>query len=147
VYTGGRLDRAALAARVFSHPRELKKLNGIVHPAVVAAIDTAIALLSPRLRSPYILVEAALIFETGFDARLDRTIVVEAGEAVRIRRIALRHGMSGEEIRRRMKSQMSPAVKRAKADFVIMNEGAEDDLLYGIRLLDTLLTALARGDA
>jgi dephospho-CoA kinase len=145
VYTGEKLDRAALAARVFSHPRELKKLNGIVHPAVFAAIDREITLLSPRQRSPYLLVEAALIFETGFDTRLDRTIVVEAGEALRIERIGLRDGISGEEIHRRMKSQMSPAGKRARADFVIVNEGTEDDLLPGIRLLDSLLTALARG--
>jgi dephospho-CoA kinase len=145
LYTGANLDRAALAAMVFSNPRKLKKLNEIVHPAVFAAIDREISLLSPRQRAPYLLVEAALIFETGFDSRLDRIIVVEAGEAVRVERIGLRDGITGEEIHRRMKSQMPPAGKRAKADFVIANEGAEDDLLPGIRLLDTLLTALARG--
>jgi|WetSurMetagenome_2_1015567.scaffolds.fasta_scaffold77680_2 dephospho-CoA kinase len=147
LYKGTTLDRPAMAARVFSRPRELRKLNAIVHPAVFAAIDRQINRLPPAARFPYLLVEAALVFETGFNSRLDYVIAVEAGEALRVDRIMARDGLSGEEIRRRMGSQMSTAEKKKKADVVLINEGSETDLMPGIRILDGLLTALAGAKA
>jgi dephospho-CoA kinase len=139
----GRLERKILAERVFSRPEELLRLNQIVHPAVFALISTRIQSLPASKRSPYVLVEAALIFETGFDSRLDYTVVVEAEERVRIRRIMERDGLTESEILNRMRSQMPPAEKNVRADFVILNDGTAKDLLPRVRLLDTILSALA----
>jgi dephospho-CoA kinase len=142
---GGSLDRTALAARVFSNPSDLTRLNQIVHPVVFSLIESEIQALPAKSRFPYVLVEAALIFETGYDTRLDYTLVVDAEEPVRIERIATRDRLPIPDVKRRMASQMSPAEKRKRADFLVLNDGSEAELMSRVRLLNTVFTALAEG--
>jgi dephospho-CoA kinase len=139
----GRLQRTFLADRVFSHPHELRRLNAIVHPAVFQAIDREIEALPPAGRCPYVIVEAALIYESGFDGAMDYVIVVDAPEELRVRRIMERDGLQPGPIRLRMKAQLPAAAKRERADFVIINEGAEGDLVPRVQFLDTLLSSIA----
>lgn len=139
----GKLDRAEIGALVFSHPGRLEQLNAIVHPAVFEGVEREILALPPENRYPYVVIEAALIFETGYDTRMDFTIVVEAAESLRLGRIMDRDGLTATEIRRRMRSQMSPGEKARRADFVIGNEGSPEELLPRVRFLDKVLTAMA----
>jgi dephospho-CoA kinase len=141
--TNGSLDRKRLASIVFSNPTAKKKLDSLVHPAVFSAIDDLIKELSSAQRIPYVIVEAALIYESGMDKRLDHVIVVDADEAERISRVMNRDGCSREEVLDRIHAQMDVAVKLKKADFVISNSAEMEELRHVVRLLDAVLGMIA----
>lgn len=142
---GGELDRKALAAVVFADPARLEQLNRLVHPAVFAEIDRQVGALPPGRRTPYLIVEAALIYESGMDRRLDYVIAVHASVETRLRRVMQRDGATREEILSRMHSQMAPEEKLELADFSIANDGSPEDLRKAVLLFDTLLVHLAAG--
>ncbi len=143
IYPNGRaLDRKRLASIVFTSPPLRRKLDRIVHPRVFEEIDAAIQALSPDQRKPYVIVEAALIYESGMDRRLDRVIVVDAEEESRIARVMRRDGRSREDVLHRLHSQMSAAAKVEKADFVIRNDSDPEGLTSRVSFLDKLLTAM-----
>lgn len=135
----GALDRKALAALVFSDRKKLEKLNAIVHPAVFRAIDRQLREMHPEDLQPYVVIEAALIFESGMDAVLDFVVVVDAPEELRIRRVMERDGVAPDEVRARMASQMKTDEKLRRADFTIDNSGEREGLAEIIGFLDTLL--------
>ena len=78
----GVLDRQALAAIVFENHSLRAKLDALIHPHVFAALDEAIDRLSLSDKSSYLLIEAALIYESGMDEKLDYVVVVHADEEV-----------------------------------------------------------------
>ena len=123
----GALDRARLAARVFGDEAELAALNAIVHPAVRRALVEA----QERARAEGVRVlvyEAALLFETGGDAVVDRVVVVDAPVETRVARAAARDGVPEAAVRARMRHQIDPAEARARADVVVDNAGSLDAL-------------------
>jgi dephospho-CoA kinase len=125
---GGRLDRRYLAQRVFSDPAEVARINGIVHPRVAAAFERARE-AATRDGVPLLVEEAALIFESGADRRLDAVAVVEAPLDERIRRVRARDGVTAEQVLARASHQLPPEVLRRRADYVIENTGSREDLL------------------
>jgi dephospho-CoA kinase len=140
----GILDRAALATLVFADARRRKVLNAIVHPAVFRTIDERLKSLSERQRHPYVLIEAALIYETGMDKQLDYVIVVDAGRTKRIQRVIRRDRVPREQVMKRMEAQMPVELKRARADFVIENNSELGALHSKVFFLDAVLVTLAR---
>jgi dephospho-CoA kinase len=141
--TDGSLQRKKLAEIVFTDPRLRKKLDSIVHPRVFEAIDRAITMLDASGRSPYVMVEAALIFESGMDAHLDYTVVVDAPENVRISRVISRDACTRDEVMIRIQSQMPVEQKLKRADFVIDNGGDETELAARVAFLDALFCHMA----
>ncbi|MFN3596861.1 MAG: dephospho-CoA kinase [Rubricoccaceae bacterium] len=131
----GRLDRAALAARVFADAAEREALNAIVHPAVRSALREALRQAEADGVRLFVY-EAALLFEVGGDRLMDVTALVDAPPALRLARAAARDGADPEQIRARMAAQMDPAAARARATFVVDNSGdlgalhAQADALY-----------------
>lgn len=117
-HADGSLDRAWLSARVFSNETELKKLNAIVHPAVIQAGED----WADAQTTAYSLKEAALLFESGSYKALDYCILVSSPEQVRIQRVMARDGVTEAEVRQRMSKQMPEAEKEALADFIIYND-------------------------
>lgn len=140
----GKLNRKFVADRVFTDSSSKKKLDAIVHPAVFREIENQVSSLPPERRNPYVIVEAALIYESGLDKDLDYVIVVEAGEETRIRRVMQRDTCSREEVLRRIAAQMAPDEKSKRADFVIRNDSSPDQLPPKIRFIDHLLTQMAK---
>jgi len=138
----GTLDRSMTAARVFGDRLMVQRLNRIVHPRVFAALHRTVDALPSAQRQPYVIIEAALIFESGFDRELDRVIVVDAPEEDRIRRVVARDGSSEEDVRRRIAAQMPSAKKTAKADFVILNEHNVVSIDEKVKFLDGVLRSL-----
>lgn len=118
IYKGGILDRKQLASIVFQNKDLLQKLNALVHPAVAKDYDEWLS----EQHAPYIIKEAAVIFEIGAEASYDFVILVTAQEETRIERVRKRDGSSHEEVLQRMRNQMSDEEKMAKADFAIRNE-------------------------
>lgn len=135
VYPGGELDRAALAAIVFNDPEALQRLNAIAHPAVRKRLG---AWLDAQ-RSPYALVEAALLVDTGWYRSMDHLIVVTAAEPQRIKRVMARDGATEEEVRARMRHQVREEARSAVADAVIDNNGSELVIPQVLALHDALL--------
>lgn len=114
------LDRAVLAQIVFSDPDARERLNAIVHPHVRRLADESERYA--REGQPIVHV-VPLLFETGYDERVDRTIAVIAPDELRLRRVVERDRMSEDQVRARMAAQMDPQTARARADFVIENDG------------------------
>ena len=111
-YEGGVLNRPYLAQRVFASPEQLAKLNAIVHPAVQSG--------------DYVILESAILYESGFDALVDKVVAVLAPLPLRVERAMQRDGASREQIEARIKAQMSDDELMARADFAIVNFQLED---------------------
>lgn len=118
-YVSGKLNRTFIASQVFSNKALLAKLNAVVHPAV--AKDTELW-ISQFEDYPYVLKEAALLFETGMHRHLDKIICVVAPMNDRIERLKKRDNATYEEITARMKNQMSEEQKAELSDFIIYND-------------------------
>lgn len=115
----GTLNRKRLAEIIFSDPKKRETIDALVHPFVIAEMKRSIR----RARFPIVVIEAALIYESGVDTMMDYVVVVDADEEMRIRR-ALEHGkISRDEFLRRAKAQMPPKQKIARGDFVLQNNG------------------------
>ncbi len=116
VETDGRLDRRKMAAFVFDDAELRERLEKIIHPFVFGRIGEEVA----QAKTPCIIVEVPLLFESGFDRFCDAVVVVSAPEAVIEKRMRER-GMTPENVRKRQQAQMPLEEKRQKADFVIDN--------------------------
>lgn len=114
-----RLDRKALASLVFADSYKLERLNSFVHPAVFQAYHTW---ASGKASYPYVVKEAALMYESGADRMNDFNIVVAAPEKLRIERVLKRDGLAREQVLERIRKQLPEDEKRAKADFIIYND-------------------------
>jgi len=118
----GGIDRQSLASMVFNDPENLQRLNQVIHPMVREAFGRWSL---ERNSSPYVLYEAAILFESGYYKDLDKIILVKAPQEVRVKRIMERDGAGREEILLRMANQWEEEKKIPMADFVINNNGSE----------------------
>ena len=118
ILRNGRIDRAALARLVFRSQRSVDRLNRIVHPAILKEIARQIA--GGR---PWMLLDAALLFEFGLDVLCDRVIFVSAPLACRIRRARATRGWGKGELKRRERFQWPASYKEKRADYVVKNTG------------------------
>jgi dephospho-CoA kinase len=121
VYEDGTLNRSLLAQRVFANRRELSKLNALVHPAVARSFDQ----WSSRQDAPYLIKEAAILFESGSDRSCDKTIAVIAPKALRMKRVMERDGIGREAVLSRMNNQWSDDKISKLVDYVVNNDGHE----------------------
>jgi len=125
--TSMEIDRQRLAEIVFSSRAKLAALNAIVHPVILQRIADDLERL--RETDEIVVLDAALVLETGLDESVDVLVVVAAPERARERRLASRRGMSIEDTRARMAVQRGPEELLARADIVVDNSGRLDDLV------------------
>ncbi|MDQ3844900.1 MAG: dephospho-CoA kinase [Bacteroidota bacterium] len=118
VYTNDQLNRSALAALVFNDPEKLELLNSLVHPPTLRDAAEWMA----KQSAPYIIKEAALLFESGSASDLDYIIGVQAPRHLRIKRVMDRDGVQRQEVLNRMKRQIDEAIKIKLCDFVVVND-------------------------
>lgn len=118
---GGQLRRKALADQVFNDPEALAELNALVHPAVFRDARRWSEGLAGH---PYLMREAALLYESGSWKQVDEVLVVWAPEALRMERVMARDGSTAAEVRARMDRQMPDDQKRERADHVLFNDGS-----------------------
>jgi dephospho-CoA kinase len=114
----GLLNRKKLAGIIFNDRNLLEKINHIIHPAVHQEFTKWKSL---QKNCPYVLYEAAIIFETGSFRNFDRTILVVTAEDERIQRVIKRDHTTAEAVIQRMHNQLSDAEKMKMADFIIEN--------------------------
>lgn len=120
-YQNGELNRKYVANEAFSDPKKIKLLNSMVHPAT---IKDASAWMEKQ-NAPYVIKEAALIFESGSDQFLDYVIGVKSPLNLRIERTMKRNNVTAEEVASRMKLQMDEVEKMNRCDFIIVNDEKE----------------------
>ena len=111
------LNRSFISNKVFSDPDLLEKLNSIVHPRVRIHFRRWV----DAQQAPYVLQEAAILFENGAHKKLDGMILVWAPRETRIQRVMERDQVSRSDVLARMKNQWSDAEKTALADYIIEN--------------------------
>ena len=123
----GEIDRRKLGSIVFSSPEQLAKLNGIVHPGIAQMVTGQL----DRLRvqgTPVAVVEAALLFEAGWDSLVDEVWVTDSPVETVVQRLQARSGLSPQEVVERIDSQMDRSERLARADAVIDNASGLDEL-------------------
>lgn len=124
----GVLDRKALAQRAFSSPREKERLEQIVFPYILRALDAAVAKAAGQGFRVAAL-DAPTLFEAGLDRRCARILVVTAPREERLQRILRRDGLAVSEAEQRLAAQHDESFYTARADWVIENGGAGEDSL------------------
>ena len=115
----GNLNRKFLAEQVFTSPEQLEKLNAMVHPRVAENYQQW---LNSQKSKRYVLKEAALLFETGSAAQLDKIFSVTAPEPLRIKRVMARDHRSEQEVKNIIQRQWPENQITNKADYVIVND-------------------------
>jgi len=121
VFQEGQLNKSYLSNLVFKDSYQLNLLNAIVHPASIqAAWDWA-----AQQNAPYVIKEAALIFESNAAEGLDRVIGVTAPTSLRLHRVMQRDKCSKADVEMRMRNQVSDVIKMKLCDWVIINNDQE----------------------
>ncbi|HRG51231.1 MAG TPA: dephospho-CoA kinase [Bacteroidia bacterium] len=114
-----RIIRKKVASLVFGNEQQLKKLNAIIHPAVALHFENW---LTKHATAPYILKEAAILFESGAYLQMDKVIAVSAPEELRIARVVKRDKVLAEEVKRRMQNQLPEEERIKRSHYVITND-------------------------
>ena len=127
VRADGAVDRKRLAAIIFADPAEQRALERMVHPQVKREVAAQLDRLRRDAPGSVVIVDVPLLFETGMERGLDPTILVYAPEAVQLRRLIARDGLTHDEALRRIAAQMPIETKRARAAIVIDNSGTLED--------------------
>jgi dephospho-CoA kinase len=128
IYLNGRLDRPALSTLIFNDLKLLEKVNSLVHPAVFRSFEKWVS----EQTSPYVIMEAAILFESGGNKLVDRVATIVAPLEERITRIIQRNLLSREQIEERMRNQMSDLTRSKQSDYIINN--SENDMIIPVVL-------------
>jgi len=138
VYTNGILDKAYLAGIVFKDKYQLELLNAIVHPITIQAAKDWAA----QQNTPYVIKEAALIFESAAAEGLTAVIGVSAPLDLRIHRVMQRDACTKQEVEQRMRHQISDAIKLKLCDWVIENNDQDLVLPQVLKVHEAILAQL-----
>ena len=123
LYKNGSLDRTELASIIFNDTTILMKVNLLVHPAVFDHFTKWTLIKS----APYVIMEAAILFESGASAFVDKIATVVAPVEQRVKRVILRNKLSQEQVMERMRNQMDDDDRIRQSDFIISN--SENDMI------------------
>lgn len=135
----GELDRTSLAAIVFTDPEQKRRLDQMMHPRILERIESLIEDMSG---DEVVFVDAALIFEAGWDKFFDQIWLVDAMDETRLERIRKRDDLTREQVLERMNAQLDSFERRQRADRVLWNEGSKEELREQV---ERMLTEL-KGD-
>ena len=131
----GRLDRAALARKIFGDAALLAALEDRVHPAVIRDFEK----WKEEQESALVVIESAILLEKPrFAGLMDYTVVVTAPEAVRITRVMQRDGLSEAQVRQRIAAQWGDEARLAQADFVLENDNRQALLPAVLEIIDKI---------
>lgn len=137
-YVNDELNRAYIAAQVFTNKPLLEQLNKVVHPKVKQHFNRWLK----KQTAPYVIKEAAIIFEEGMQDQFNAVILVTAHKETRIKRLLKRDRSTRTQILQRMRNQLPDATKIKWADYVIENSSLESTKNQVATLHQMLLTAI-----
>ena len=123
----GSVQRKKLAAQIFSHPEKREVLNAILHPRIRDEINTRLRVIREKDPGAIVVIDAALLVESGVYLGMDGVIVVYASDTQQVERLRERVGLNEDAARQILASQTSVEERLRVADFVIRNEGSLED--------------------
>lgn len=135
IYVNGFLDSKQLALVVFNNEEALNELNAIVHPQVKFHFENWVL---QNKKEKVLVKEAAILIESGANKGLDKVVLVTAPEELRISRVCNRDKSNEDDVRKRIKSQMTDDEKMPYVDYVIKNNEEEFLLPQVVKILDNL---------
>ena len=134
-FEDGQLNRKHLSAIVFTDKEKLELLNSLVHPVTIADAKEWFS----KQTAPYVVKEAALLFESGTTEGLDFIIGVTAPATLRIKRVMDRDNVTADEVKRRMINQLDEGIKMKLCDFVLQNNEQQLLLPQVVQLHEELI--------
>jgi dephospho-CoA kinase len=138
------INRKKLAATVFSNPEKRRLIEEILHPQITMEIDRRIEEIRKKDSEAVVVVDAALLVETGTYRRMDKLIVVTATETQQIERLGKRTGAAQKEAQGMISSQRALEEKVKVADFIIRNEGTLEETSMRAKEIFQELKTIAR---
>ncbi len=130
-----KINRKALGAIVFQDKAALKKLEAISHPAIIDVIKQRLDALQSNATTPFIVLDAALLLESGLDRLCDEVWLVVVTVQIQIERLCQRDSISSEQARRIIANQMPLIEKQKRADIIIDNNHSMTDLARQVERL------------
>ncbi len=138
LYPAGRLDRMKLAELIFNDPEVLRKVNALVHPVVFEHFNR----WTEAQNAPYVIMEAAILFESGASNLVDRVATVYAPAEERIARVTRRNRLTREQVMDRIRNQMDDKTRIKMSDYVINNSENEMIIPVILKIHEDLLNHL-----
>ena len=136
----GTVDRSRVAKVVFEDPRQKQRLESLVHPLIAAIREDMITTGTGDPKVSAIILDSPLLIESKLDRLCHAVVFIEANESQRLRRLQETRGWDIEELRRRERWQLPVPQKRARARFIIHNEGTIEQLRSQVKdVLEQLL--------
>jgi len=135
INTTGKVDKNKLARVAFQDVDHQRRLNSVVHPYIYDLIDKTFDKVLNDGKYDVFIIDAAMIYESGYDIHLDYIIVITAQLKNRMERALARKTLTREEILKRIEFQWPEEEKVGMADFVIHNDGSEKELNDNIKSL------------
>lgn len=132
--SSGEIDRKQLGAIVFADPEQLARLNGIMHPRMARMVSQQIEKLREE-GATAVVVEAAVLFEAGWDSLVDEVWTTESPLDNVVDRLMARNGLDRAEVVKRIKSQMSSEERSSRSQVVVDNSKDVDTLVNTVRSL------------
>jgi dephospho-CoA kinase len=142
LYSNGCLDRMALASLIFNNSTLLEKVNSLVHPRV---FDQFLS-WEKNQTAPYVIMEAAILFESGASELVDKIATIVASEEERLIRVTMRSKLSRKQVLERMNNQMDDASRIKLSDYIIYNSendmiipailGIHEDILNSLKIVN-----------
>ncbi len=138
IYPGGQLNRMELASLIFNNRDLLEKVNSLVHPVVFEHFNC----WAEKQTTPYVIMEAAILFESGASKLVDRIATIVAPVEERISRVTRRNKLNRDQVMERIKNQMTDEERIKMSDYVINN--SENNMIIPVilRINEDLLTHL-----
>jgi len=140
LYSTGELDRRELARLIFNRPEMLRRVNASVHPAILRIFDD----WAGKSESPYVIMEAAILFEAKADVLVDRVAAISAPVEERIARVMGRNELSREEVLERIQNQLEDDEREEQSYYVINNADNEMIIPEILKIHDDMLRLAER---
>lgn len=131
----GFINKKVFAAIIFNDEKELEKANSIIHPAVEKHFLNWVN----SQEAKYVVKEAAILFESGSFKKTDKIITVSAPVELRIKRVCKRDNTNEEQVRQRIKNQMTDEERKSRSDWVIINDEKQLILPQILKIHDLLI--------
>lgn len=126
------IDRAQIAKKVFNQPKLLKSLEQITHPAVSNELKQRYQEAQKNRNTPLFVAEIPLLFEAGFEPFFDSVIAVVADQEICKKRFRQATGYGPQEYAKRSGQQLSAMEKARRADFIIYNNGSQEEVQQAV---------------
>jgi len=136
LHADGKLNKSLLASLIFENEENRNYVNSVIHPVVKSNFEQWKAL---HASSPVLVIEAAILFESGFAGLVDVRVTVTAPEELRIRRVELREGWSRQSILARIQSQLPEEERIRRSDYVIFNDDRQALIPQAERLMERII--------